>query len=57
MTNAYSEDSLGIEENFPFFVPNLPSPTIGSNWAQFSEKAIFSDKNHEIFTYWFQADI
>ena len=51
MTNAYSEDSLGIEENFPFFVPNLPPPTIGSNWAQFSEKAIFSIKNHEIFTY------
>ena len=53
MTNAYSEDSLGIEKNFPFFVPNLPSPTIVSNWAQFSEKAISSIKNHEIPTYWY----
>ena len=53
---AYSDDSLWIENNFPFFVPNLPFPTIVSNWAQFSVKAIFRMKNHEILMYWFQAD-
>ena len=54
---AYSDDSLWIENNFPFFVPNLPFPTIVSNWAQFPEKVIFSMKNHEILMYWLQADI
>ena len=31
ITNAYSKESLGIEKNLPFFMPNLPFPAIGSN--------------------------